>query len=82
MPTTFDRLQDILIEKFSVARETILPESRLDTLGLDSLDLIEAMFEIEEAFGIRIPQDTSEVKTATVRDLVETIERLQPKAEQ
>jgi acyl carrier protein len=31
------------------------PDSRLDSLGLDSLGLVEAIFAIEEAFDIQVP---------------------------
>ncbi len=31
------------------------PDSRLDSLGIDSLGLVEAIFAIEEAFDIHVP---------------------------
>jgi acyl carrier protein len=79
MPTTFETLQSILINKFSVSAETIRPDARLETLGLDSLDLIEVLFEVEEVFDIRVPQEGgSALRTATVQDIVESIDKLLP----
>ena len=78
MPTVFDKVQALLTKKFSVPAENIRLDSTLESLGLDSLDLIEALFEIEDEFNIRLPQDgASGVRTATVQEVVDSIEKLQ-----
>ena len=75
--TTFKRLQTILTDKFSVPPEKIRPDATLESLGLDSLDLIELLFEVEEAFDIRVPQDgASAIKAATVQDIVDNVDKL------
>ena len=56
--------------------ENIRPEAKLDELGLDSLDLIEVLFEVEEKFDIRIPQDGAAIRTGTMQELLETITQL------
>ena len=76
MPTTAETLKSILIEKFSVPEEKIRSDAKLSDLGLDSLDLIEVLFEAEEAFDIRIPQDGAALKTATIGELLDTVTRL------
>jgi acyl carrier protein len=76
MPTTFERFQALLTDKFSVPPERIFPEAKLDSLGLDSLDVIEVMFEVEEAFDVRVPQDGSALRTATVQDILDSIDQL------
>ena len=76
MSTTAETLQRILTETFSVPSERILPEARLTDLGLDSLDLIEVLFEVEEVFRIRVPQDGAAMKLATIGELLETITQL------
>jgi acyl carrier protein len=76
MPTTIERLQTILTTKFSVPAEKVQGDAALDTLGLDSLDLIEVLFEVEEEFDIRVPQEGgSALRTATVQDIVDSIDR-------
>ena len=78
MPTTFERVQKILTTKYSVPAEQITAEATLESLELDSLDLIEMLFEVEEEFGIRIPQDgATAIRTATVQDIINNIETLQ-----
>lgn len=78
MATTLERLQTILTQKFSVPAENVQPGVMLESFNLDSLDLIEVLFEVEDEFKIRIPQDAdSSLKSATIADLIEKIERLQ-----
>jgi acyl carrier protein len=75
--TTFKRIQSILTDKFSVPAENIHPDTKLENLGLDSLDLIELLFEVEEAFDIRVPQDgAAAIRTATVQDMIDNVDRL------
>jgi len=40
------------------------------SLMIDSLDVVEIMFEIEDRFRIRLPQNSKAMQDATVRDLV------------
>jgi acyl carrier protein len=79
MATIFERVQAIAAKKYSLDPSVITPESTLESLGLDSLDLIELLFDVEDEFHIRIPQDGgSALKTATVQDIVESIKALVP----
>jgi len=79
MTTIFERLQAIVAKKYSLDPATITPESTLESLGLDSLDLIELLFDVEDEFAIRVPQDGgSALKTATIQDIVESIRALVP----
>jgi acyl carrier protein len=77
MTTIFEKVQEILGKKYSLAPESITKDSTLESLGLDSLDLIELLFDVEDEFQIRIPQDGgSALKTATVQDIVDSIQKL------
>lgn len=56
MPTTFEILAGIIAESCHVPLETItLDSDLLREIGIDSLDLLDAMFAIDEAFGVRVP---------------------------
>ena len=72
--TTFDRLRAILAEKFEVAPELIDPTARMDQLGIDSLAVIEVIFQIEDEFKISIQSDPGELQT--LADLVSCVDRL------
>ena len=72
--TTFERLRAILAEKFEVAPELIDPAARMDQLGIDSLAVIEVIFQIEDEFKISIQSDPGELQT--LADLVACVDRL------
>jgi acyl carrier protein len=57
-----------------VAPELIHPAARLDQLAIDSLAVIEVMFQLEDEFKISFPQEPGEL--STVGDLASTIDRL------
>ena len=50
------------------------PAVKLEDLEIDSLDLVEVMFEIEEKFDISLAQSHHEARTATVADVAKWIE--------
>ena len=73
--STLETLQDILVRDYGLARERLSPDAVLDTLGMDSLSLLELMFKIEDGFHVKIPGDTpSDLKT--VGDVVAYIDGL------
>jgi acyl carrier protein len=71
---TLDRLQDLLSREYALPREAVTPEASLDALGVDSLGMMELLFEIEKTFDIVIPNEQVELKT--VGQLVDYIEHL------
>jgi len=55
------KIKEILAKKLGIGEETIASDSRLaEDLGVDSFGAIELMFEIEEAFGLKIPDSDIE----------------------
>ncbi|HEX5666352.1 MAG TPA: acyl carrier protein [Hyphomicrobium sp.] len=48
---------DMIAESSGIARERLQPEATLDELSINSLKLIEAVFEIESKFDIEISTD-------------------------
>lgn len=71
---TYDRLAHILTGEYNLLTEKLLPEARLEDLGVDSLGVMELLFKIEDEFGIRVPTDQTEL--ATVGDLVNYVDSL------
>jgi acyl carrier protein len=75
MSTTLERLQQRFINKFDFNIQELTPKTTLNDLGLDSLDKIEFMFEIEDEFKIRIPDaEFQELKVTTIQDMVEAVD--------
>lgn len=56
--------------------ENLALESKLDEIGLDSLALLELMFEVEDKYGINLPNDVK--MPETVGQLVELVEKFKP----
>ena len=57
--TTFEAVADLLNTKFDVPRENIQLQAELQSLGLDSLMLMEFVFAVEDEFAVRIPEELS-----------------------
>ena len=55
--TTFDAVREVLVGQFKVEAARAVPEATLESLGLDSLALMEFVFAVEDRFGVRIPED-------------------------
>jgi acyl carrier protein len=67
------KVREIICEHLSVSPEDVVPEaSFVDDLGADSLDLVEMIMAMEEAFGISIADEDAE-KIKTVKDAIEYI---------
>lgn len=67
-------LTKILSDVGGVTPEDISPESRLiDDLAISSLNLIEAIVQVEDAFGVRI-EDADVQGFTTVGDVITFIE--------
>jgi acyl carrier protein len=73
--STLETLQDILIGEFDLKREELTPDAELAALGVDSLDLLELMFKIEDRYKLAIRDDVPSTLT-TVNDVVAYIDGL------
>jgi acyl carrier protein len=68
----------IVRKKVPGDREEIKLTDKLTDLGLESIDALEMIFDLEEKFGIQIPYNANSAATdfATVGDIVKAIEKL------
>ncbi len=68
-----EKVKKIAAEKLSVDLAEVATESSfVDDLGADSLDLVELIMAVEEAFDIEIPDEEAE-KLQTVQDAINYI---------
>ena len=70
-----ERARTVLAEEFEIDLDTITPDASLkDTLGLDSLDLVDVVVLVQQNFGITLTgPDFVEVKTFA--DFYELLEK-------
>jgi len=73
MSDTFDKLKKIISEELRIDAEKVVPEANLfEDLNFDSLDTVETVITVEEAFDIEIlDEDTDSFET--VQDIVDYI---------
>ncbi len=68
----FEKIAEMLAEKLECDAASIKPETEFGTLGIDSLDVMEFLMQLEEEFDIEIEMGDSKINT--VSDLVTLIE--------
>lgn len=74
MTSTFERLSAILVKNYKLAPERLTLDAPLESLGIDSLGTVELLWNIEDAFGIKLPSDP--VDLPTLGDVVRFIDEL------
>ena len=67
-------VRDFLRERLSVSSERVQPSAALVDLGVDSLMLLELMFEFEERLGTPLPRDIK--APTTVGELIAVVDAL------
>ncbi|HDY75269.1 MAG TPA: acyl carrier protein [Candidatus Marinimicrobia bacterium] len=64
MSSTLDKVKEVVMDKLGVDESQITIEANfMDDLGADSLDTVELIMQLEEEFGIEIPDEDAEAMT-------------------
>ena len=72
----FEKIQAILAEALNLPLEKITPDAKIvEDLGADSLDLVELLSQLEDEYGIVIPDEEVE-NLLTVANVAECLEKL------
>ena len=78
MATIFEKIRAIVVEQLDVEESDVVPTaSFVEDLGADSLDLVELIMSLEEAFStpdnkVEIPDEAAE-KIVTIQDAINYI---------
>ncbi|MFN4279303.1 acyl carrier protein [Thermosynechococcus sp.] len=68
-----EKVKAIVADQLSVDAEKVVPEASFaEDLNADSLDSVELIMALEEAFGVDIPDEEAE-KLKTVQDVLDFI---------
>ena len=68
----FEKVKAIVVEQLGVDEVVITQETSFEELNADSLDIVELIMALEEAFDLDIPDEEAE-KILTVGDAVSYI---------
>jgi acyl carrier protein len=70
---TLDTIREMIAEREGIDINLIKPETTLEELNIDSLELFDLLFEVEKKFNIHVPNIDIEVKDIKgVAILIET----------
>ncbi len=72
--SSLQTIQRMMVEQFDLKLEDLTPEAQLESLGLDSLSVIEFMFNIEDEFKIKL-SDIPLENIKTLQDVINIIEK-------
>ena len=65
-----ERVGEIVVEQLGCTQGEVVPEaSFIVDLGADSLDIVELVMAMEEAFGVEIPDEDAE-RIQTIGDAI------------
>jgi acyl carrier protein len=71
-----EKVFDIIAKEARLDRGALTLDTRLEDLKIESLDMVQILFGIEDAFDVYVPQDDQSFKLATMRDVVDGVKRL------
>ena len=63
-----------MVEQFDLKIENLTPDATLESLGLDSLSVIEFMFNLEDELKIKLPDERVDIKT--LQDVTDLVDRI------
>ncbi|MDR0480853.1 MAG: acyl carrier protein [Gallionellaceae bacterium] len=69
-------IKEFLNKSVKNSPENLTPETTFESLGLDSMSMLELMFEIEDKYGIHIPN--SAPTPNNIGELMELIKQYKP----
>jgi acyl carrier protein len=71
---TFERMSAMLARDRRLSLDRLTPDAPLDGLGIDSLGMVDLMWNVEEEFRIKVPLKMPDLRT--VADVVRYIDLL------
>lgn len=71
-----EKIREIIAKEGLVDPKKLILAARLEELEIESIDLVNIIYNIEEEYDIYIPQDDEEFKLETFGDVVAGVSRL------
>lgn len=78
MSNTENDIYEIIAEKAAVDRSKLQRDAKLADLEIESLDVVEIIFAVEEKFDIHVPYNANdqEMEFETVGDVIDAVQKL------
>ena len=76
-----DKIVEILADQALIPASEVSADATLESLGIDSINLVEIIFAIEESFDIEVPfnanePDAADFDISSVASIVKAVENL------
>lgn len=68
----YEKLVSYAVKQLELSREDITPDSTFESLGIDSLDVVEMIMDLESELGVEL--DLEDQKITTFRELSDFID--------
>ena len=68
----YEKLVSYAVKQLELSREDITPESTFESLGIDSLDIVEMIMDLESELSVELEMEDQ--KIATFQELADFIE--------
>ncbi len=78
MSSTLKELQDLMQEKYGLEASQVDAHASLRASGVDSLALVEFIFDVEDRMGVTVPDDKPQMDT--LAELAAAIDRVRAKS--
>ena len=77
MVSAADAIMEMITDRTKHTGGALHLSESLDNLGLDSMEVVALIFDIEEKFDIQIPLNANmDIEGKTVADLIQAVDRL------
>jgi len=77
MASTADDIVEMIAHKSRHGGGALQLSEPLENLGLDSMEVVSLIFDIEEKFNIEIPINANiDIQAKTLADLIQTVDQL------
>ncbi len=76
MADTAQKIIDIIASEMKIDPAGLSVDTQLAPLNIESLDMVNILFKVEETFDVYVPFDQTENRPTTIGDIVAGVEKL------
>jgi acyl carrier protein len=76
MAETTKKIVSIIAAEMKLDPASLDNDTKLDTLNIESLDMVNILFKVEETFDVYVPFDQTDNRPTTIGDIVTGVDKL------